>query len=57
MRIELAQRIQYLMNELYELESMRHGIYKAMLPTNVVEERVREYDQRIEEIRKEIDRL
>lgn len=57
MELKTAEHIQYLMNELYELESMRHGIWKAMLPTNVVEERVREYDQRIEEIRKEIDRL
>lgn len=57
MKIELAERIQDLMNKLHELESMRHGIYKAMLPTNAVEERVREYDQRIEEIKKEIDKL
>ena len=45
------------MNELQELESMRHGIYKAMLPDDVVKQRVKEYDQRIEAIKKEIDKL
>ena len=57
MEIELAEHIQVLMNELQELESMRHGIYKAMLPDDVVKQRVKEYDQRIEAIKKEIDKL
>ncbi|MCI8997649.1 MAG: hypothetical protein HFJ95_01475 [Muribaculaceae bacterium] len=57
MEIGLAEHIQVLMNELQELESMRHGIYKAMLPDDVVKQRVKEYDQRIEAIKKEIDKL
>lgn len=57
MKIELAEYIQGLMNELHELESMRRGIYKAMLPDDVVKQRVKEYDQRIEEIKKEIYKL
>lgn len=57
MRIELAQRIQCLMNELDELESMRHGIFKAMLPDDIVKQRVKEYNQRINEIKKEIEKI
>lgn len=57
MEIGLAEHIQVLMNELQELESMRHGIYKAMLPDDVVKQRVKEYDQRIEAIKKEIGKL
>lgn len=57
MRIELAQSIQYLMNELDELESMRHGIFKAMLPDDIVKQRVKEYNQRINEIKKEIEKI
>ena len=57
MNIELAKKVQSLMNELHELKSMRHGIYKAMLPEGVVRQRVAEYDNRIAEIEKEIERL
>ena len=57
MEIELAKHIQDLMNELQELESMRHGIYKSMLPTDVVSQRVKEYDQRIEEIKNKIGEI
>lgn len=57
MKIELAEKVQLLMNELHELKSMRHGIYKAMLPEDVVKQRVAEYDNRIAEIEKEIEGL
>lgn len=57
MKIELAERAQSLMNELDELKLLRHGIYKAMLPEDVVRQRVAEYDKRIAEIEKEIDEL
>lgn len=45
------------MNELDELKSLRHGIWKAMLPENVVRQKVAEYDKRIAEIEKEIEQL
>ncbi|MDE6649795.1 MAG: hypothetical protein K2K45_07680 [Muribaculaceae bacterium] len=57
MKIELAEKAQSLMNELHELESLRHGIWKAMLPQDVVRQRVAEYDNRIDEIQKEIEAL
>jgi hypothetical protein len=57
MKIELAEKVQLLMEELHELKSLRHGIYKAMLPEDVVAQKVAEYDKRIEEIEKEIEKL
>lgn len=57
MNIELAEKVQSLMNELDELKSLRHGIWKAMLPENVVRQKVAEYDKRIAEIEKEIEQL
>lgn len=57
MNIELAEKVQSLMNELRELKSLRHGIWKAMLPEDVVRQKVTEYDNRIAEIEKEIESL
>ena len=57
MNIELAERVQSLMNELDELKSMRHGVWKAMLPEERVTQLVEEYDNRIVEIKKEIEEL
>lgn len=57
MTLQLAEKVQSLMNELHELESLRHGIWKAMLPEDVVRQRVAEYDKRIDEIQKEIEEL
>ena len=57
MKIELAKQAQTLLNERDELLSLRHGIYKAMLPQVVVKRRVAEYDKRIDEIHKKIEAL
>lgn len=57
MNIELAEKVQSLMNELDELKSLRHGIWKAMLPEDVVRQKVAEYDNRIAEIEKEIEQV
>ncbi len=57
MNLDLAKHIQNLMNELEDVEALRHGIYKAMLPEETVKQRVAEYDARIEEIKKELEIL
>ena len=57
MNIELAEKVQSLMNELDELKSMRHGVWEAMLPEERVTQLVEEYDNRIVEIKKEIEEL
>jgi len=57
MDIELAEKAWSLIEELHELESYRHGIYKAMLPKDVIEQKVTEYDKRIAEIQQEIEEL
>lgn len=57
MNIELAEKVQSLMSELHELKSLRHGIWEAMLPQDIVAQKVAEYDNRIAEIEKEIESL
>ena len=57
MKIELAKQAQTLLNERDELLSLQHGVYKEMLPQDVVRQRVAEYDKRIDEIHKEIEAL
>lgn len=57
MEIELASHIQSLMNEYDELKSLRHGVYKEMLPPHIVTQKVAEYDREIAKIEKEIDEL
>ena len=42
MNIELAEKVQSLMNELHELKLMRHGVWKSMLPEERVTQLVEE---------------
>ncbi len=57
MTIELAEKVQSLMNELDELKSLRHGIYKQCYPVDYRRQRIAEYDKRISVIEKEIKEL
>lgn len=57
MTLELAEKVQSLMNELDEVKSLRHGIFKSYYPKEVIKQKVAEYDKRIDEIQKEIEYL
>lgn len=57
MKIELAEKVQALMNELEDLKYLKHGAYKTMEPECVIERRISTYDRRIAEIKKEIEAL
>lgn len=57
MTLELAEKVQALMNNLKDWKSLLHDIHRRGWPEDVVRQKVAKYNKRIDEIKKEIEEL